>query len=467
MARRRVRRGGRRRSGGFGGFLTLLIIVALIGAGVFAYFSPQFEKVPPKIEMDKNIYASSKNPIKIKIKDNVAIKSAEVLINDGKNETPIYAQNFLLPKKEQDIEIKLPKEILKSNAKLNFIVKANDSSLWNFFRGNQAVAVAKLVVDSTPPKINMVASSATITKGGSALAIVKVDDESLDKVYIDVGGGVTFKPIKYKKDGYFASLFVWPFNQDSFTPKIVAVDKAGNIASYPIRINKRFRKYRVSKIKASDRFIDGKISQLASEDSDYAHITDKLEKFRAVNELMRKKNEGLIHKLSKEVTPIDDNWRIRPFHPLKRAKKVADFGDKRYYYYKNPDNIISTSYHLGFDLASIKEDNLYASNSGVVVFDGYNGIYGNMPMINHGFGLYTIYGHCSSILVKKGDRVHAGEVIAKTGVSGLALGDHTHFGMLVQGVEVLPLDWMDKNWIKKSIYDVFSKANRIIGYNSN
>jgi murein DD-endopeptidase MepM/ murein hydrolase activator NlpD len=464
MARRRARRG--RRNSGFGGFLTILIILALIGAGVFAYLSPQFEKVPPKINLDKNIYASNKKPIKIKVSDNVAIKSAKVMLSDGKNEVPIFAQDFLLPKKEQEIDVNLPKDILKNgNRALKLIVEARDSSLWGFFKGNKAVAVSKLLVDSTPPKINIVASSTTITKGGTALVIVKVDDASLDKVYIDVGNKKTFTPIKYRKNGYFASLFVWPFNQDNFSPKIIAIDKAGNIASYPIRINKRFRKYKVSKIRASDKFINGKITQLASEDSDYSHITDKLEKFRAVNELMRKKNEDLIHRLSKKVTPINGSWRIKPFHPLKRAKKVADFGDKRYYYYGSPDNIISTSYHLGFDLASIKEDNIYTSNDGIVVFNNYNGIYGHMPMIDHGFGLYTIYGHCSSVLVEKGERVHAGQIIAKTGVTGLALGDHTHFGILVQGVEVLPLDWMDKNWLQKSIFDIFAKADRIIGYN--
>jgi murein DD-endopeptidase MepM/ murein hydrolase activator NlpD len=466
MARRgRVR--SRRKRSGFGGFFIILLLIAVIAGGVFAYFSPKFEKIKPQIEIAKNLYASSTKPIKIKISDNVAIKSAKVIISSNGKDIPIFAQDFLLPKKEQTIEVKLPKEFLNSSKDLDLFVEARDSSLWGFFQGNRALSQAKVIVDSTPPKIYMVAASISITKGGSALAIVKVDDKALDSVYIDVGNGIKFTPIKYKKDGYFASLYVWPFTQDSFNPKVVAIDKAGNVASYPIRVSKRFRKYRVSKIRATDRFINGKISELASQDSDYANITDKLEKFRAVNELMRKKNEEYIHKLSKSVTPIDyDNWKIKPFHPLKRAKKVADFGDKRYYYYNSPDNIISTSYHLGFDLASIKEDNLYASNSGKVVSDSYNGIYGNMPMIDHGFGLYTLYGHCSSVLVKKGDLVASGAVIGKTGVSGLALGDHTHFGIVVQGVEVLPLDWMDKRWIQKSIFDVFSKANGIIGYNN-
>jgi len=88
------------------------------------------------------------------------------------------------------------------------------------------------------------------------------------------------------------------------------------------------------------------------------------------------------------------------------------------------------------------------SNPGTVVYADENGIYGNMPMI------YTLYGHCSQVLVKVGDNVNAGQVIAKTGKTGLALGDHLHFGILIQGIEV--------NWIKKFITNVFNEADNII-----
>jgi len=85
-----------------------------------------------------------------------------------------------------------------------------------------------------------------------------------------------------------------------------------------------------------------------------------------------------------------------------------------------------------------------------------------MPMIDHGLGLYTLYGHCSQLLVKEGDEVSAGQTIAKTGTSGLALGDHLHFGMLVQGIEVRPVEWFDGKWIKTNIDDVFKSADKII-----
>ena len=465
MARRRRRVSGRRRGSNKG--LLFLLVLILIGAGAFyIYTSPKFEKTPPKISLAKEIYANDKKPLKISIFDNVSIKNAKVIITNGSKEIMLFNQSFLLPQKEHEIQVAIPKEIAKEGGNWKIFVEVVDSSLWNFFLGNKAIAISKLIIDNNPPKVSIIARSPSLTKGGTALVIAKVDDESLDKVFLTVNNNLTFTPIKYLKDNVYASLFVWPFNVDRVTPKLVAIDKAGNKIEYPIRINMLHRKFKVSKIKASDKFIDGKISELIASDPEFSNITDKLEKFRAVNELMRKKNEELIHKLSQKVTPIDANWRLNHFYPLHRAKKVADFGDHRFYYYKDPNNIISTSYHLGLDLASVRHDNIYSSNKGKVIFAADNGIYGNMPLIDHGFGLYTIYGHCSRILVNKGDEVHKDEVIAKTGMTGLALGDHLHFGVLVQGVEVYPQEWMNKNWIKNSINDVFNRAKQIIGYNS-
>jgi murein DD-endopeptidase MepM/ murein hydrolase activator NlpD len=101
-------------------------------------------------------------------------------------------------------------------------------------------------------------------------------------------------------------------------------------------------------------------------------------------------------------------------------------------------------------------------NGGKVVHADYNGLYGNMPMIDHGLGLYTIYGHCSSINVSNGDVISPNTELAHTGTSGYAMGDHLHFGVLVQGVEVRPEEWMDKQWIQLNIYDIIQEAKKII-----
>ena len=94
-----------------------------------------------------------------------------------------------------------------------------------------------------------------------------------------------------------------------------------------------------------------------------------------------------------------------------------------------------------------------AANNGRVIFVGDLGIYGNLIVIDHGLGLMTLYAHLSEFAVKVGDVVKKGDIIARTGSSGLAFGDHLHFGVLVGGVEVTPLEWLDPKWIKDNVTD--------------
>ena len=157
------------------------------------------------------------------------------------------------------------------------------------------------------------------------------------------------------------------------------------------------------------------------------------------------------------------SFSVTPFYPLRNGKKVADFADHRYYTYNNEQ--VSESWHMGIDFASVAAAPIIASNAGRVVLASENGIYGLNIVIDHGFGLYSLYGHCSSTRVKEGDMVAAGDQIGVTGTSGLALGDHLHFGILVQGEEVRPQQWMDKKWIKDNITSVLDAAKAMIDKN--
>ena len=137
------------------------------------------------------------------------------------------------------------------------------------------------------------------------------------------------------------------------------------------------------------------------------------------------------------------------FQRLPRSAARAGFGDHRYFTYQGKQ--VGESYHLGFDLASVRNAEVPAANNGRVVFTGELGIYGNLIVIDHGLGLMSLYSHLSEIHVKVGDVVQKGAIIAKTGSTGLAFGDHLHFGILVGGVEVTPLEWLDPKWIKDNI----------------
>ena len=216
----------------------------------------------------------------------------------------------------------------------------------------------------------------------------------------------------------------------------------------------------MAKIKISDKFINGKVSDLAQMYSEN-DLETPIERFKFVNETLRAKNEDTIHQITSKVPEtMVKNFNIHPFYPLRNAQKVASFGDHRLYSYDGEE--VSESYHLGLDLASVKMGKILSNNDSDVVYSQENGIYGNMPVLHHGMGLYTLYGHCSNILVHDGDSVVKKEHIANTGMSGYAMGDHLHFGVLVQGIEVRPEEWMDKTWIEKFINNVISDAKKLI-----
>ena len=443
--------------------VVFLLLAILAGAG-YIYTAPEFDRVSPTVQSQNNLFWNRKDPLKVELHDNIGLKSFELTLSDGTNSIIVGQGEFETNTKEQTLLVKYPKsKVLNPKAtKLTLKVSVTDNSMWNFMQGNMSEKTIDINVDYKRPNVNILANSYSITQGGAALVIFQAQDKNLDTLYVEAGGE-KFKPQPYKKEGYYATLIAWPFNQDDFKAKIVAQDKANNIRMVDIPYYVKNHTYRVSWIHAKDNFIDGKITDLASSNPDYADIDDRIERFKAVNETMRLKNEALIHSLSKDVSSeVLENWKIEKFYPLRNGQKVASYGDKRHYYYKTKDNEISQSYHVGYDLASTRMASIKTSNPGKVVYASDNGIYGNMPLIDHGLGLYSLYGHCSQLLVNEGDEVSAGETIAKTGVSGLALGDHLHFGILVQGIEVRPVEWFDKEWIRKNIDNIFKAADKII-----
>jgi murein DD-endopeptidase MepM/ murein hydrolase activator NlpD len=455
-----ARRGKKR--GGYLWFF-LLVLISGVGAG-YIYLSPKFEREPPSVSLKKSYFSNAGSPIEIDLRDNQGLGSYQVILSDGVRRIVVASGSFPASPRQSRISVLLPEKsgLDPEKSPWKLTVTVTDRSLWNLGKGNAVSCSASVMVDTRPPMVGIVASSPSIVRGGSALVIFQARDKHLAEVYVRVDG-YRFKAIPYRKKGYWAALIAWPFRQKKFRAVAVAVDHSGNKKSVEIPIEKIEKKYRISRIRLSDRFLDGKIAELAAENPKVSNVKDRLKRFVAVNEGMREDNEKLIHKYARQVSSVDfGHWSPHAFYPLKSAKRVADFGDERHYYYQDKSREISLSYHLGYDLASVRRAPIVSSNDGVVVFAAYNGIYGNMPLIDHGFGLFTLYGHCSSVSVSAGEKVKAGEMIAKTGKSGLALGDHLHFGILVQGIEVLPMDWMKQNWINSHITGVMRRADKVI-----
>ena len=440
----------------------LIAMGSVLGFVLFIYFSSIFERNLPIITMSSSEYWNLKKPLSLKIEDDSGIKSYKVIMKSNNESKELQYEQLITPELTLNLEVKPPRSAFTMKDKeIEIIVQAKDVSKWNFLSGNSVVKKFVLKIDKKRPKLNIINNSYKISKGGSALVIFKLKDENLAEFYIEGNHGKKFIPQAFYKEGYYISLLAWPVMDDSFKATIVAKDLAGNVAKVHVPLYLKEKNYRVSKIKLSDRFLKGKIADLAEEFAETQGVEESIEQFKIINEDVREKNENLIHKITSVVKDEQiDNFKINKMYPLKNAKVVAYFGDHRKYYYRGEK--VSEAYHLGLDLASNAMASIRPQNSGEVVYADDNGLYGNMPAIAHGLGLYTIYGHCSSLKVNVGDTTTKNEIIANTGKSGYAMGDHLHFGVLVQGIEVPPQEWMDKQWIKLNITNIIKSSKKII-----
>jgi len=440
--------------------LWILILLIIVGGIGFIYFSPMFEKTPPKIEIVTNGYTNLQKPINIIINDNRGIKSYQVILRANNFEEVIAKSAEPNLGKKVNINVKLPNLDVKQ---LQLIVKANDTSKWHFFRGNKVKKSTILIVDKNMPDAEVISNSYAIGRGGSAIAIVKVKDDNLKDKYILINGKYRFDLTPFVKQNYYIALIAWPYNESKFSAELVAIDKAGNETQTHIPYywkTKGIYRIKNKKLTITDSFIQNIAKRVLLKMG--MKIPDNpVQIFKDENEIVRKINEKELFQLTRKIYDKKvSSFYINRFYPLPGSAQEAGFMELRHYYYKGKE--ISKAVHKGVDLAKIKHAKVYANNLGEVIANRYIGIYGNTLVVYHKLGLYTTYSHLSEFLVKKGDKIRKGKVIARTGSTGGVFGDHLHFGVYIQGYPVQPREWMDSKWIRTNIFNIVKEAKRII-----
>lgn len=326
------------------------------------------------------------------------------------------------------------------------------------------------VIDTDPPVIDIIKAPNHIYQGGGGFALLRA--RGADAVFIRQGA-TDFRAFEYKPEAdvysdsfeefgadqelrrknpskIYTVFFPAPYDiTDEARYYAVAEDKAGNQRIRSLATTPRMKTYTESTISIDDSFISTVVAPLLNKTS----VSDVEGAFRKVNDEWREKNNKKILEISRDTGP-EMLWEGR-FLQMRNSKVMAAYGDKRTYTYN--DKEIGGSVHLGYDLASFSNAPVEAANSGTVKFAGDLGIYGNTIIIDHGLGLMSLYGHLSMLMVNEGQTVAKGDIIAKTGSSGFAGGDHLHFGILIHGREVSPLYWWDRSWIRINIFDLLDK----------
>jgi murein DD-endopeptidase MepM/ murein hydrolase activator NlpD len=424
----------------------LLIVIGLAGGAYF--LAPRFERQAPQIRLpDSDVLGLA--PMEVVVTDQGAgLKSVTATLSTGGSDHTLVSEQYTHPVTEKKFTVALSSKLAgvkEGPAVLR--VSARDASLWKFFHGNETVIEKNLTIDITPPTVELIADDRYVNFGGVGAIVYK---SSADTATSGVRIGDYFFPgfqgqIKDHPDHFFA-LFAHPYNVPVDAKAVlVATDKAGNTKEMPLVYELKNVKYKKSTIAVSDNFLQSKIAPLLN-DVGARQGTPK-DVFLRVNKGLRKENEDRIAAITKKATP-SILWKAA-FSQLSNSKVEANFADERTYTYNNEP--IDHAYHLGYDLSVTKHYPVEAANSGTVAFVGDLGIYGNAVILDHGLGLFTLYGHLSSIDVKVGDSISQRQILGKTGETGLAGGDHLHYGVYLNGVAVLPVEWWDQKWIDDNV----------------
>ena len=319
----------------------------------------------------------------------------------------------------------------------------------NFWLWNHPVSEARsFYLDLTPPAIEVLSQQHYIRQGGAESVLYRLSSDAVSSG-VQVGENV-FDGYPLLEPGEAAHLCLFALSHDQPADtrmSLWAEDAAGNrsqasfwVKAFPVRFRSR-------QIRLSDQLMTTVVPEILEHSDDVARQDTVLETFLLVNGKLRQANHAALKAISRK-----SSRRLlwgEAFLQLSNSQVESAFADHRTYYYDGQE--VDQQTHLGFDLASIARSPVESANDGTVVLADYFGIYGNTVLVDHGLGLLSLYGHLSSIDVQAGQSVQRGEVLGRTGQTGLAAGDHLHFSLILQGVQVNPLEWWDARWVNDHI----------------
>jgi murein DD-endopeptidase MepM/ murein hydrolase activator NlpD len=314
-----------------------------------------------------------------------------------------------------------------------------------------------VVVRLERPTLTVLSTHHYVNQGGAEMIVYRVspaDAESGVRVGDDEypgfpASGITAEGVSIAEPSTRVAFFALKYDQGAGTPiALYARDEAGNEAKATFDFRIFPKPAKSSRIELTDALLDRVVPAILETTTEIKPTGSTLEKYLAINGELRRLNAATIASYAGKTAP-ELLWRGAVFHPYTNSAVESAFADRRTYVYQGKD--VDHQVHLGFDLASFANTPIVAANRGKVLFAGMLGIYGNAVIMDHGYGVQSLYAHMSSIGVQPGAMVEKDQPIGKSGITGLAGGDHLHFTMLVSGRMVNPVEWWDQHWIDDRI----------------
>ncbi len=405
----------------------------------------------PAVELPQSLTAvGAATPVTIHVTDPHGIRRIDARIEQNGATYDVYSTSMparrILWSRHQPAATynftagtKTTPQLKDGKATLSVEVTSND------FRGSSASASRDVTVVTRPPMLSVDSDQHYLYLGMADLVTFTVSGYVTDSG-VRVGND-TFRswPMPGGKPGLF-SLFAFPWNMPlSTVPVVFATNPTGAEATgrmVTIFPPKEQPHYRVRDLVLDDKFVQKVVNEL-----DPSGSGDMIDRFVKINRDMRKVNNKTLSDLRVKTEPRF-LWS-QPFLQEHNSQVESYFADVRNYIYHGKK--VDQEVHLGYDFAITPHIGVEASNDGKVVWAAPLGIYGNCIVLDHGYGLQSIYGHMSEFAVREGDLVKRGQIMGKSGETGMAGGDHIHFGMQLDGVQIDPKEFFDAHWIRDHI----------------
>jgi murein DD-endopeptidase MepM/ murein hydrolase activator NlpD len=443
----------------------LLVALALAGAGAYLYAG----RLPgPSIQIAKpEKFVGVATPLEVVIDTpRGELSSLEVVFEQNGAPAALFsladpASSAQLAAEGPD-RVRLTRELGRDSVEgirsgpARILVTASRPVLFGL-RQVSAEAAHDVQVRLERPRLAVLSTHHYVNQGGSELVVYRVtpDDVASGVVVGDLeypgfpATGATADGVEITDPAVRVAFFALRYDQPIDTPiRLYARDEAGNVGRADFDHRTFPKPAKRSRIELDDAFLERVVPAILEGTSEVRPEGSTLDRFLAINGELRRKNNATIAALAAQTAP-ELLFRGVVFHPFTNTAVQSAFADHRTYVYQ--DREVDQQVHLGFDLASYTGTPIVAAARGKVLLASELGIYGNCVVLDHGMGVQSLYAHLSSIDVEPGAMVDKDQPIGRSGMTGLAGGDHLHFTMLVSGQMVNPIEWWDPHWMEDRI----------------
>src|SRR5687768_16762323 len=436
------------------------LLAALAGLVILFFASAFLLSKSPTIRVEPDVKAiGMSTPVNVRLDSPHGVRQVAAYLDQNGKRYKVFEENqparrnsfFRGSEPARTVTIPVGKqyaaELQDGKATLVVEAKAND------FAARTASWSSAVDVNTKPPVVSADGAQHYINQGGSELVTFTVSG-----YWTEAGvrvGKYTFRsfPMPGQTDPNASqrfSLFAFPWDVPADTvPIVYARNPSGAEATARFWFKVFPKQFRARDLPIEDAFLQKVVPELDPNGSG-----ELVDRFLKINRDLRKQNNEYLTDLRLKTEPA-----ILWNGPFFRIGKVESFfADQRSYIYKGKK--VDQQMHLGFDLSDVQASPVKSANSGKVVHAGPLGIYGNCIVVDHGYGLQSIYGHLRQIDVKAGDSVTKEQVMGRSGATGLAGGDHIHYSIQVDGVQVNPIEWWDEHWIQDRVLSKIGPAKK-------